>query len=123
MKSDHQLQVYLAGGFRSNWQKKVKDEVGLFKYYDPSSHSLDDPKEYTAWDLMAIKKSDIVFGYFEATNPAGYALATEMGYAKALGKMLIFVDEKSDTNIETLKYLEMLRTISDVTFDNLKDGD
>ena len=84
--------VYLSGGHRSGWQQKIITDIQGFCFKDPSSHGLTDPKLYTAWDLEAIRESDIIFAYFESSNPSGYGLNFEIGYAAALGKQIIFID-------------------------------
>ncbi len=75
------LRVYLAGGFQSGWQDTVMQAVPSLDYLDPRSHGLKSKTEYTAWDLEAVRRSDCVFAYLEATNPGGYALALEVGFA------------------------------------------
>jgi nucleoside 2-deoxyribosyltransferase len=113
--------IYLAGGFRSNWQQEVR--FVLEKSYtilDPSLHGLSDPEEYTKWDLEAIRKSNIVLANMEATNSGGYALGLEIGYAKALGKLIIFVDQIKDERVS--RYFEMVRQCSDFVFHDLKDA-
>lgn len=114
------IRVYLAGGFYSNWQKQVKQNLPSFNYLDPSKHNLSDPAEYTAWDLEAIRQCDIVFAFLETNNPGGYALSLELGYAKALNKIIIFVDEKSASLKEP--YLAMLRAASTEVFNSLDEG-
>lgn len=114
--------VYLAGGFQSGWQDKVKLEVPQFTYYDPRGHGLENKDEYTLWDLEAVRRCNWVFAYLEPTNPGGYALALEIGYAKALGKRVIFVDEKSATDAQTGRYLAMIAAAADVVFTKLEDG-
>lgn len=116
------LRVYLAGGFQSGWQDTVMRAVPSLDYFDPRSHGLKSKTEYTAWDLEAIRRSDCVFAYLEATNPGGYALALEIGFAKALGKFVILVDEKSSADEQTARYLEMLKETSEVPFTALQEG-
>src|ERR1043166_3041129 len=74
------LVVYLAGGFQTGWQDKLKEAASQFRYFDPRSHQLRDKGEYAMWDLEAIRRSDWIFAYLEAGNPGGYALAAEIGY-------------------------------------------
>lgn len=114
--------VYLAGGFKSGWQDKVKLKVPQFKYLDPRVHGLDKRIEYTIWDLEAVRRCDWVFAYLESSNPGGFALALEVGYAKALGKRVILVDEKSFHDPQAAPYLVMVATASDVVFNDLEDG-
>lgn len=90
--------VYLAGGMRTGWREKVKAAYPAFQWLDPTTHGLEDSRAYTMWDLDAIREADIVFGYLEATNPVGYNLAFELGFAVAWGTPVIFVDEKHAGN-------------------------
>lgn len=114
--------VYLAGGFRSGWQQRVMSEVPGIHYMDPSKHGLSDPVHYTEWDLQAIRQSDVIFAYLEASNPAGFALSLEVGFAKALGKTVILVDEKSAIDAQLSRQLQMVRTVADATFGSLEEG-
>lgn len=116
------MRVYLAGGLKSGWQDKVKMQGPDICYLDPSRHKLPSENEYTAWDLLAIRSADAVFIYFEADNPSGFGLSIEAGFAYALGKVVVYVDEKSQADPEAGKRLGMLRTISSVVFDSLDDG-
>jgi nucleoside 2-deoxyribosyltransferase len=116
------LKVYLAGGFQSGWQEWIVKALPSFDYFDPRSHGLTTKAEYTAWDLEAIRHSDCVFAYIESTNPGGYALALEVGFAKALGKFVILVDEKSAVDAQIGRYLEMVSETADVSFKSLQEG-
>jgi len=117
-----QPKVYLAGGLHSGWQDHIMGTVPRFIFYDPRTHQLQKPREYTLWDLEAIRKSDIVLAYFEITNPAGYALALELGFAKALGKRIILIDEQSPTNEQIRRHLGMLRVVADISFETFEEG-
>lgn len=88
--------VYLAGGFKSGWQANVIEKLHGFQFLDPSKHCLLSVAEYTKWDLDAVAASDIVFAYMEDSNPGGYALGLEIGYARALGKRIVFVNTMTD---------------------------
>lgn len=91
------MKVYLAGGMRTEWREQVKRAVvdfGPDGFLDPTTHGLEDPRQYTAWDMAAIRKSDIVFAYFEASNPVGYNMAFELGIASSLKRSIILVNEK-----------------------------
>jgi hypothetical protein len=96
--------------------------VPRLQYHDPRSHGLSDPKAYTAWDLEAIRSSNIVFAYLEASNPSGYGLSLEVGYAAALGRHVILVDERSRTDQALGRYFEIVRHTADVVFDELEEG-
>jgi nucleoside 2-deoxyribosyltransferase len=109
--------IYLAGGFRSGWQQIVRRALPCWEVMDPSEHGLAEPSHYTDWDLRAIKQSDYVLAYIERNNPAGYALALEVGYAKALGKTILLVEEH-DTE-DRRKYFEMVRQVADYRCETL----
>lgn len=109
--------IYLAGGMRTGWQKHVIVQLGeKFSYFDPCSHGLKCPKDYVKYDFELIGKSDIVFAYFEKTNPSGFGLAAEIGYAKGLGKRILLVNQKCD------KYSVFLNYLAERTFETLDDG-
>lgn len=114
--------VYLSGGHYSGWQENVMKEANGFKFKDPSKNGLTNPRLYTEWDLEAIRSSDIVFAYFEDSNPGGYGLSLEIGYAAALGKHIILVDEKSLHSTDAGRYLKIVRATSNVVFDSLSEG-
>jgi hypothetical protein len=114
--------VYLAGGLHSGWQDRVSEVIPRFAVLNPRNHGLTDGAQYTLWDLEAIRRSDLVFAYLEATNPAGYSLALEVGYAKALAKPVVLVDEKSRSSEDTTRHMAMVHALADVTFQTLDDG-
>lgn len=114
--------VYLAGGFRSGWQDHVIAALPSLIFADPRSHNFADTKQYTEWDLNAVAEANVVFAYMEKSNPAGYALALEIGYAKATGKHIILVDTKSIDDEQFKRYWGMCRACADVIFDNLSEG-
>jgi len=137
--------IYLAGGFRSGWQKKVKEEVnktpgnwsipesrergyGQFLWNDPFEKERGEfaedrewtAREYTKMDLMMIDCSDIVFAYLEKDSP-GLGMTVECGYAKGKGKTVILVREKPH-EVHTDRYLDFLEEMCDITFNSLEDG-
>lgn len=112
--------LYLAGGFRSGWQDVAVAKLRGFELFDPSAHNIQDPTEYTRWDLDAVQQSDIVLANMEASNPGGYSLALEIGFAKALGKTIILVDQIEDPLIS--RYFEMVRQCSDHIFSSLDEA-
>ena len=118
--SSNKISIYLAGGFRSGWQQNVHKFLPNAEILDPSLHGLCDPVEYTAWDLDAITLCDYVLAYMEEQNPGGYALALEVGYAKALGRSIVLVEEHA-TERRRMAF-EMVRQIADHTFDTLADA-
>lgn len=112
--------IYLAGGFHSGWQESVKARLKNFVILDPGAHCIDDPVEYTRWDLAAVRDSEIILANMEASNPAGYALALEIGYAKALGKTIYLVDQIEDPSVK--RYFEMVRQCSTRVFRGLDEA-
>lgn len=115
---DRLMKVYLAGGFRSGWQKKVKEMAPVAHYLDPSTSGLTDPVGYTKWDLAAIDGCDVIFAYMEEDNPGGYALGLEIGYAKAQDKFIIFINEKTSIN----RYVPMLTAVASTVCADLIEG-
>lgn len=112
--------VYLAGGFKSGWQKQV---ITHHQIIDPSTK--DETKlsmnEIGIWDKNAVQISDIVFAYMERTNPSGFGLSCEIGYANALEKVVILVLEKNHEKHND-KSLEFLTCFADYVFPNFTDG-
>lgn len=115
--------VFLSGGFKSNWQKKVIERLGQnFTYFNPREHMLEDPNEYTFWDVHFIKQCDIVFAYLEQDNPSGLGLIFEVGVAYGLGKTIILIDEKSSKDDIFRKYFKIVQHASSSLFTSFEDG-
>jgi nucleoside 2-deoxyribosyltransferase len=113
--------IYLAGGFRSKWQADVASRLaGMFELLDPSAHNIEDPAEYTRWDLEALRQSDIVLANMEASNPGGYSLALEVGFARALSKRIFMVDQVEEPSVR--RYFEMVRQCSERVFPTLDEA-
>ena len=108
--------IYLAGGFKSGWQDRIVELLPNHKFFDPRKHELDNPSDYTDWDLNAIRQSDLIIAFMEKGNPGGYALSLEIGYARALDKKIILIDEHDD--IQRKRYFEMVREVSDECYDS-----
>jgi nucleoside 2-deoxyribosyltransferase len=111
--------VYLAGGMRVEWRRRVRAALPGVLWLDPTEHGLADVASYTAWDLQSVRDCDVVFAYLEASNPVGYNMAFEVGYAVALGKPVIFVDEKHAGNARPCS---MLRQMARHAPETLEDG-
>lgn len=92
------------------------------RFADASKHGLVEERSYTVWDLEAIERAHWVFAYLEKDNPGGYALSLEVGYARALGKRIILVDEKSPTDPKLADLLGMVRACAHVSFETLEQG-
>lgn len=112
--------IYLAGGLRSGWQKQVHASLKSWSILDPSTHGLDDPQDFARWDLEAIRRSDYILAYMEASNPGGYALALEIGFAKALEKKIFLVEEHP--NDDRRRRFAMIRAVVDRFFPTLADA-
>jgi len=114
--------VYLAGGMKSNWAEEVIGNFSYeFSFYNPKTHGLSNPEHYTQWDIHHLHNSEIVFVYLEKDNPSGVGLALEVGYARAMNKTIILVDEKTPNEIEVDKY-GIVRNSANVVFDTLEEG-
>lgn len=114
--------IYLSGGFRSGWQDRVIQACPELEFFDPRMHQLESPEQYTFWDLHHLQQCDILFGYMEPNNPSGLGLALEVGYARALAKLVVIVDEKSPQDKEFALYFAITRTAADVVLDALEAG-
>ena len=121
--STYKPKVYLAGGFKSGWQKIIMDQLDQsFHFFDPSEHHHPECDKFTTWDLHHVRVCDILFGYMEKSNPSGYGLTLEIGYANALQKSIILVDERSPSDPDFFRYFEIARESSSVVFDCIDDG-
>lgn len=98
---------------RSGWQDQFAALLPqTVELIDPRSHGLADPAAYTAWDLTGVRAADMVVVYMHQGNPSGFGLSIEAGYAHALGKPIIFVDQCGAD--PRSRYFDMLRAISTV---------
>jgi nucleoside 2-deoxyribosyltransferase len=119
--------VYLAGGMHNSWRgvvyKAVNGMSKIYDFLDPMNHRLNKPDQYTYWDLKAIEKSDILLAYMEKSNPSGYGMMVEIGYAKALGKTIILVAPYDFIRDDPrAKYFEMAISCADVVVTTLADA-
>lgn len=110
------MKIFLSGGFKSNWQERVIMLTDEHEFIDPSRHGLERENEYTFWDLAGVEVADLVFAYLEPSNPKPFGLCVEVGYAAALGKKIIVVDEMGTPN------LGMVRACAHVVVPTLNDG-
>ncbi|MDP2089501.1 MAG: nucleoside 2-deoxyribosyltransferase domain-containing protein [Flavobacteriaceae bacterium] len=119
------IKVFLSGGMNeSNWQQQVINLVGKdgYIYFNPREHFLLKANEYTMWDLFYVKNCDVVFAYMQKDNPSGFGLTLEIGYAAALGKQIILIDEKSSLDEIFEQKFKIVRESSSIVFDNFSDG-
>lgn len=115
--------VYLAGGMKSGWSNEVISRLqNEFTFYDPAKHGLQNSEQYTQWDIHQLHHSDIVFGFLEKENPSGVGMALEIGYARAMNKTIILVDEKTGLDDVSTNRFAIVRNSANVVFDNLQDG-
>ena len=85
------MKIYLAGGFYSNWQDSVKQGAPQHEYFNPETDSPQNAIiDYVPVDLGGIRWCDILFAR-QDNYPKYGGLAAEMGYAYALGKIIIYV--------------------------------
>ncbi|WBL25720.1 nucleoside 2-deoxyribosyltransferase domain-containing protein [Zunongwangia sp. HGR-M22] len=118
-----QNKIYLAGGFKGEWQEKVINNLGNdFFIFNPAKHDLENPTEYTNWDLFHVEKCDILLGYMSQDNPSGYGLALEIGYAKAKNKLIILIDERSPRDKKFERYFAICHESSNIILDSLEDA-
>jgi len=88
------MRIYLAGGFYSNWQDKVRQSAINHEYYNPELDSKQTAIcDFVSSDLKAIDWCDLLFVYKQRTNPTACGLSAEMGYAYAKGKPIVLVDD------------------------------
>lgn len=106
------MKVYLSGGFKSGWQEDVTAEILRLRpdaeIADPREHRMHDPAHYSRWNMEQICDSDLVFAYLEHDNPGVANVAFEVGFAKALSKTIILINEKGQ------RFAELMHQASDV---------
>lgn len=88
------MKVYLSGGFYTGWQDWVKICTPGHEYYDPRQDT-DQRYNYrlTYEDLAGVDWCDLIFVYFEKSNPSGIGTAVEVGYGIGKGKRIVIVDD------------------------------
>lgn len=104
------MKIYLSGGLHSGWQDKFN---GL-DVIDPRKHGLKNPVEIKQWVMGSIRKADAIVCYFESTNPAGFNIAFDIGFATAIQKQIFVVDEMQN------KYFAIPKA-STLQFNNIEE--
>jgi hypothetical protein len=120
------MKAYLAGGFYSDWRKQIEDAQLGFDCFDPQRDN-DQSASYrfVRDDLAAIDAADFVIAYY----PGGYTshgMAAEMGYASALRKTIIYIDETDRPDLFLVGLSKRLFTSVDAFIEwwrkRMKDG-
>jgi hypothetical protein len=63
-----------------------------------------------------------VFVYIEKDCPSFYGASLEVGYAKGLGKVVLIVDEKSESDPTFARQFRMVRTAADMVVESFELG-
>lgn len=116
MSSQYKKKAYLAGGRNeTSWRNDFKETfAGKLDCFDPCLLPDMPPVEYTNADLQAIEECDIFIGAFFPTNPRGWNLGLEMGFALAQGKpIFLYVPEHEDRDIEMWRSVARIVTTYD----------
>ena len=59
-----------------------------------------------------IRECDILFAYYEKSNPSGFGMCAKMGYARGINKTIIFLNETDN------RYMKFMECISNNAFNN-----
>ena len=96
------IKVYLAGNLHTDWRGKVKYqfqeaiEEKHVEFLTPIRGLADDGADkYVPRDLVLLRQADIVFAFIEHWDAEAcrhVGTSAEIGYAYALGKVIILVD-------------------------------
>lgn len=111
--------IYLAGGQKSTWQDAFINSECEVDWVDPRTHGLIHEKDYTAWDLAGIRRSQHLIAYLDEANPSGFGMSLEIGFAHALGIPVWYVCEERTGR---QRYFGMVRAVSERLFDSLADA-
>ena len=90
-------------------------------FYDPRAHKLDAPEDYAKWDFGAVALCDAVFACMTLDNPSGYGMAAEIGFARGLGKRIVFVNYLRAGD-QRQKHMLLIEELCDSVHDKLTDG-
>ena len=58
----------------------------------------------------------------EKDNPSGFGLTLEVGFAAALGKQIILIDDKSSSDDTFKQKFNIVRESSTIVFEKFSDG-
>ncbi|NOQ23736.1 MAG: hypothetical protein GQ564_00095 [Bacteroidales bacterium] len=97
------MKIFLSGGTHGDWQDRVKEVFAQEYFFDPrEAGKMKTMREIAELERSWLDKSDIVFFYFEKSNPSGLGSAFEIGYCISKGIPVIMVDEKITSHSEWL---------------------
>lgn len=87
--------IYLAGGMKDGWQDTLIPALEADGHIikDPRSWGGDDPAIYTPRDLYEIRNCDIVLAHMSSSNPSGFGMSVELGFAYGIYVPVIFLDD------------------------------
>lgn len=88
------MKVFLSGDTRTEWQSKIMERFPDHSFFDPRTVSEMSYEEMARIERKWIDECDILFAYLNETNPYGFGTCFEIGYAVAIKKLIIYVDEK-----------------------------
>jgi len=85
---------YGAGGFYTNWRKRIADECGI-RVYDPQGNNQDAVFAFVTGDFHTIRSPDCIGVIALIPAPPTRCLGTsaEIGFAAALGKRILLITE------------------------------
>jgi hypothetical protein len=63
-----------------------------------------------------------VFVYIEKDCPSFYGASLEVGYARGLGKVILIVDEKSESDSTFARQFRMVKSTADVVVESFELG-
>jgi len=127
------LKIYLAGDIskKNRWRFKVINALeGLpIEWLSPVDEAdycysqlkkrYEENQFFVFADYMKIDKADIVFAYLRRCDSRHSGTSAEIGYARAKGKFIIYVNDMPKT--EAYLY-EFIQRTADIAFTRLRDG-
>jgi nucleoside 2-deoxyribosyltransferase len=97
------MKIFLSGGTHGGWQDLVKSRFPMTFFFDPRQAGKQKTmKEIAELERLWLDQSDILFFYFENSNPSGIGSAFEVGYCIGRNIPVIMVDEQQTRYTEWL---------------------
>lgn len=125
------IRVYLAGDIskEDRWRPQVCEALDGLNVsflspvdridYDRINIENRKNRVFDHCDYLKIDRADVVFAYTRPSDSLHSGTSAEIGYAKALGKLILLVNEFPKDK----KFLyEFIRRSSDEVFDSLEEG-